>query len=84
MSVGDDNEILVAPTLVFGRSLRNNWGAFFELAAEIPEEGSSAVLFHTGLTKAPNPRRQWDVHVAVGLSHAAPDLQVGAGYSFSF
>lgn len=84
VSVGDEERMLVAPTLVFGTGFKPDWGAFFELAAEIPDEGESAVLFHTGITWAQTARRQWDAHVAAGLSDAAPDMEVGVGYSVAF
>lgn len=84
ISVGDDNVTVVAPTLVVGTEFRPRWGTFFELAAEIPDQGSSAVVFHTGVTWAQTTGRQWDAHVAVGLSDAAPDVQIGVGYSFAF
>lgn len=84
MSVGDEDLTVVAPTLVFGTEFKPDWGTFFELAAEIPDQGSSAVVFHTGLTWAHRPNGQWDAHVATGLSSAAPDLEVGVGYSFGF
>lgn len=84
ISVGDDDLTVVAPTLVFGTEFRPRWGTFFELAAEIPDQGGSAVVFHTGVTWAAAPSRQWDAHVAIGLSDAAPDVQVGVGYSVGF
>lgn len=84
VSVGDDELTVVAPTLVFGTQMRPDWGAFFELAAEIPDTGRSSVLFHTGLTWARRPTGQWDAHLALGLSDAAPDVEVGVGYSFAF
>ncbi len=84
LSVGDEDLTVVAPTLVFGREFRPDWGVFYELAAEIPDEGRSSVVFHTGVTWAHRANGQWDAHVASGLTSAAPDLQIGVGYSFAF
>ena len=84
LSVGDEDLIVVAPTLVFGREFRPGWGVFYELAAEVPDTGASSVVFHTGVTWAHRANGQWDAHVASGLTSAAPDLQIGVGYSFAF
>jgi hypothetical protein len=78
----DERNGILFPTLSFARSLSDRVGTFFEYAAEFPERGGDAHLFHHGYTYALSPVRQLDFHVGVGLSAAAPDFFIAAGYSF--
>jgi hypothetical protein len=78
---GSRNET-VFPTVSFGRSIGGAWGTFFEYAAEFPERGGDVHLFHHGYTYAAGANRQFDVHFGVGLSRAAPDFFIGAGFGY--
>jgi Putative MetA-pathway of phenol degradation len=70
------------PTVSFGRSLSDRWGTFFEWAAEFPKRGGDVQLLHHGYTYALRSNSQLDVHFGVGLTRAAPDFFIGAGYAF--
>jgi hypothetical protein len=55
---------------------------FIEYAGEFPERGGDVHLLHHGYTYGAGPNRQFDVHFGVGLSSAAPDFFIGAGFAF--
>jgi hypothetical protein len=76
-----DDAFLFGATLVGGFALAERLGAFLELALEAPETGPSALLLHHGYTFALAPVVQLDVHGALGLTDAAPDVLLGAGLS---
>jgi hypothetical protein len=79
-----DRELTWEGTIVLGRSISDRTGAFFELAADLPESGTSAVLVHHGYTWLPAPQVQLDLHAAAGLTDAAPELLIGAGVTARF
>lgn len=79
-----DRELGWGATAVLGYALSDRWGTFFEVATDIPEEGSAATQFHTGLTFAADDEFQIDVHGGFGLSDAAPDWFIGAGFAARF
>jgi hypothetical protein len=76
-----DDAFLFGATLVGGVALSGQLGAFLELALEAPETGPSALLLHHGYTLALAPALQLDVHGALGLTDAAPDVLFGVGLS---
>jgi len=59
-------------TVLLDRQLRVPWDAFIEYAADIPQRGGSRQLLHAGTAYKLAPQHQIDIHVAVGLTHAAP------------
>ena len=71
-------------TFYLVRSLARSWDAFAEYAGDFPRRGGPRHLLHFGSAYRIAPRNQIDFHVAAGLSRAAPDVFVGAGYSFLF
>jgi hypothetical protein len=73
---------LFFPTVAFGRAIAPRWGTFFEWAAEFPEGEGDVHLLHHGYTYALAADRQLDLHFGVGLTRAAPDFFIGAGYVF--
>ena len=77
-----ERERSLAPTIVFGRPLSERWGTFFEIAAQIPENGSSTEYLHHGYTYSFGPHRQWDIHAAIDLDDK--HLLIGTGFSFRF
>ncbi|HTE19779.1 MAG TPA: transporter, partial [Armatimonadota bacterium] len=72
------------PAVSFGRSISARWGTFFEWAAEFPEGGGSSQLLHHGYTYALTPVSQLDLHFGFGITRAAPDFFIGAGYAVRF
>jgi hypothetical protein len=76
-----DREFFWGGTLVLGTSIgsQGTTGAFFELAATMPEEGTTAVTFHHGYTHLLTKTLQFDVHGGAGLTESAPDFFIGAG-----
>jgi hypothetical protein len=71
-------------TFVLDRQLTRPWDVFVEYAGDFPERSGSRQLLHFGSSFKLTPRQQIDFQVAAGLSPAAPNLFVGAGYSFLF
>jgi hypothetical protein len=70
------------PTVSFGHALSDRWDTFFEWAAEFPARGGDVQLLHHGYTYALRSNSQLDVHFGVGLTRAAPDFLIGAGFAF--
>jgi hypothetical protein len=73
-----------APTVSLGHSLGGRWGTFLEWAAILPERGGDVHLAHHGYTYALSPASQIDFHFGFGLTAAAPEFFVGAGYARKF
>ena len=71
----------VMSTVVLGRALSDQVGAFIELAVEQGTSGGSASLLHGGFTYALTPLLQFDIHAAAGISGSAPDGLIGFGFS---
>lgn len=71
-------------TFLLDRQLTKTADAFVEYAGDFPERGGPSHLLHFGAAFRPTPHQQIDVHVGVGLSAAAVDHFIGAGYSFRF
>ena len=71
-------------TFLFDRQLTKPWDAFVEYAGEFPEVGGPRHLLHVGTALKLAKQHQIDFHVGVGLSSAAVDHFIGAGYSFRF
>jgi hypothetical protein len=71
------------PTVSFSYSVGERVGTFFEWAADLAP-GRDSHLFHHGYTYALNERSQVDIHFGVGLTRAAPDFLIGAGYAIRF
>jgi hypothetical protein len=69
-------------TFLVDRQLAKTWDAFIEYAGDFPERAGPRHLLHFGTAYRLTPRQQVDVHVGVGLSAAAVDHFIGAGYSF--
>jgi hypothetical protein len=67
-------------TFTLGYALGERWNTFLEYAGELPEQGGNAHLAHHGYSYGITPTSQADVHFGVGLSPAAPDFFIGAGY----
>lgn len=71
-------------TFFIDRQLTKPWDAFVEYAGDFPETGGPRHVLHFGTACKLSPQQQIDFHVGVGLSGAAVDHIVGAGYSFRF
>ena len=69
-------------TFYLDRQLTKPWDAFVEYVGDFPGRGGSRQLLHFGTSYKLAPHHQVDFHVAVGLTHSAPDSYVGFGYSF--
>ncbi|MBM3458947.1 MAG: transporter [Armatimonadetes bacterium] len=72
------------PTISFSRSLGGRLGWFFEYAGTFSESGDDVHLLHHGYTYLLNNNSQLDLHGGFGISRAAPDFFIGAGYSVRF
>lgn len=75
-----ESRLDLAATIVLGMGLNDRLGAFLEVAGEQLEDEPELTLHH-GYTFALGPHAQVDVHAGVGLTEAAPDAFVGAGFS---
>ena len=70
-------------TVTLSRSLGENAGVFTELTAEVGE-GSPAVTFNCGATYAVAEDFQLDLGVNLGLTRAADDISVFAGFAYRY
>lgn len=66
------------------RQLTAKVDAYAEYAGAFPQRGGPQHSVDFGTAFKPTPHQQIDVHGGVGLSAAAPDYTVGAGYSMRF
>jgi hypothetical protein len=73
-------EDVVTAVLSVTRDLGGRFSTFAEWSAEIPDRGESAQALHHGYMFAVSPDGQIDIHIGVGLTEAAPDVFVGAGF----
>lgn len=81
---GAEREFTWRATVSVARSLGGPWGTFLEYAGDyFPGSGDSHVV-HNGFTYAVTPDSQVDLHYGFGLSRAAPDFFIGAGYVVRF
>jgi hypothetical protein len=71
-------------TFLIDRQLIKAWDAFVEYAGDFPHEGGPKHLVHFGTAYKLTARHQLDFHAGIGLSAAAVDHFIGAGYSFRF
>lgn len=69
-------------TFLIDRQLTKTMDAFVEYAGDFAERGGPRHLLHFGAAYKLTPQQQLDLHVGVGLSSAAVDHFIGAGYSF--
>ena len=69
-------------TFVIDRQLSKPWDAFAEYAGDFAENSGSRQILHFGSSYKLTPRQQIDFQIAAGLTHAAPHMYVGIGYSF--
>lgn len=77
------HEVVWTNTIVLGRELRGNLGGFVELALETGT-GKASASFNTGLTYSIGNDLQLDAGVNLGLTRAAPDLGLFAGFARRF
>lgn len=70
-------------TATVSRAVGAKGGIFAEVTVEVGE-GSPAVTFNTGATFAVNDDLQFDVGANVGLTRAADDLTVFAGFAWRY
>lgn len=69
-------------TFVLDRQFSKAWDAFVEYAGDFSENTSSRQILHFGSSYKVTPRQQIDFQFAAGMSHAAPHVFFGVGYSF--
>lgn len=70
------------PTLYLERQLTKPLDVFAEYTGDYPQRGEAQQIAHFGIAYKVTPLSQVDLHFGFGLSHAAPNRFVGAGYSF--
>jgi hypothetical protein len=71
-------------TFLVDRQLTKKCDAFVEYVGDFPEYGGPGHLMHFGSAWKLTANQQVDVHFGVGVSSAAVDHLIGAGYSFRF
>jgi hypothetical protein len=72
------------PTVSLGHELGGRWEAFLEYAGELPRRGGNRHVLHHGYAYALSPTSQADLHLGIGLSPAAPDFFLGAGFAIRY
>jgi len=73
-------ENISSSTLFLTRALGVGGGTFVEWAADIPDHGAAAQVLYHGYLLGVFPDGQLDVGVGAGLTRAAPDFVIGAGF----
>lgn len=83
LTVGENRFTQHAISVSVAHALHSGWHAFVELyrASALVRDGHDAWIADTGATYALGDRMQLDVSVGRGLSDAAPDWFMGAGFS---
>src|SRR5271165_6517864 len=73
-------------TILLDRQMTRPWDVFVEYVGDFPERGGSRQLLHFGTARKLGKRQQQqlDFHLGVGLTSAAVNHFIGAGYSFRF
>ena len=79
---GGHRNVTGETTFLFDRQLSKTSDAFVEYAGDFPEAGGPRHLLHFGTAFKLAARHQIDFHAGIGLSGAAVDHFIGAGYSF--
>lgn len=73
---------LIEPCFYIEREFGERDEVFVEYAGDYHQRGRPGQLLHIGTAYKLTPRHQIDFHMGIGLSRAAPDVFVAAGYSF--
>ena len=71
-------------TGLIDRQLTKSWDGFVEYAGTFPGQGGPQHILDFGSTYKLSSNQQVDVHGGLGLSDAASNRFIGAGYSFRF
>lgn len=71
-------------SMLFDRQLTTSMDAFVEYNGVFPSFGGPQHIIHFGTSYKLTTHQQVDFHVGWGLSAAAPDHFIGAGYSFRY
>lgn len=79
-----DREFSWRATVSVSRSLGGPWGSFLEYAGDYFPGSGDAHVIHQGFTYAVTNDSQLDLHYGFGVSRAAPDFFIGAGYVVRF
>jgi len=69
-------------TFLFDRQVTKRCDTFVEYAGDFAQRGGPRHLVHFGAAYRPTARQQLDFHAGIGVSAAAPDHFIGAGYFF--
>ena len=78
----DRRNVTGEATFLFDRQLTARWNGFVEYVGDFPQQGGARHLLHVGPAFKPTRWQQLDLHAGIGLSDAAADWLIGAGYSF--
>jgi len=80
---GSTRNVSGQTTFLFDRQLTKPGDAFVEYAGNFPEIGGPSQVLHFGTAFKMTNQQQIDFQVGGGVSSAAPDYMIGAGYSFN-
>lgn len=83
LTEGDARFTQTAVSASFGHDLVKGWGGYWEVYgfSSVEKAGRPAWTFDTGVTHPVGPNRQVDMTVGYGLTDAAPNWFVSAGFS---
>ena len=79
---GDHRNVTGETTFLLDRQLTARCDGFVEYIGDFPKAGGTRQLIHVGGAFKATRQQQIDVHIGIGLSSAAADWLIGAGYSF--
>ncbi len=71
-------------SVFFDRQLAQTVDAYVEYSGAFPQRGGPQNIIDFGAAYKPSPHQQLDFHCGFGLSSAAADHVIGAGYSVRF
>ena len=81
---GDERELLSLASVALGIGVNDKLGAFLEVLAEMPQSEAWQPVLDGGFTYLLSDEAQLDLYAGKGLNDHAPDLIIGAGFSFRF
>lgn len=81
---GAGRQLMAVASMSYGISLDENFAAYFETFAEMPQNESWSPVFDSGITFSLTQLSQLDLYAGFGLNRIAPDFLIGTGYSVRF
>ena len=79
-----DADMMLSNAVGISVPLSASLGSYVEYVGQFPDDGGPQHSLNGGLTYAPRPNLQLDLHLGLGLNDRARDVVVGAGAAYRF